>query len=281
MPDYKPKGIMSIIVLSWNRVHYSKQTIECIIKKTTIPHVLVLVDNNSTEESGVRQYLSSITKDNTKAEQVIHVFNNKNLGVAGGRNSGIYELEKRGIVTDYIFNIDDDVLVPDKYDIMMAEVCDKIPKMGITGVNVEPSKYPIADIHGVKVQLKQQGNLGGAALCLPRRVFKTVGYYGFGTGTLYAHEDSFMRYKMDMLKLISAYIVPKGVHLDKDADKAYRVAKNDAHKKGSKQLQELSKSVAMMRKSGNVYTPYTSPDSYHPVDEQIFTNDLIMKDRKP
>ena len=270
--------LMSIIVLNWNRLEYSKQTIETIIKKTTVPHVLVLVDNDSSEQSGVKDYLSSVTKNNTNAEDVIHVFNKKNLGVAGGRNSGIYAVEQSKHEQSYIFNIDDDIIVPDNYDKHMIDVCDKVPKIGLTGINVEPHKYPIVEKNGVKFQLKKLGNLGGAALCLPQRVFKRIGYYGFGRGTLYGHEDSCLRSKLDILGLISAYIKPRGIHLDTDKDKEYRSAKNEAHKKGSIQLKELSMAVGEMRKTKMVYTPYTNPDDYNPVDSSIFTNE-IMKGR--
>lgn len=269
--------LFSIVVLNWNRLNYSKQTIECIIKKTTAPHILTLVDNNSAPESGVREYLSSITESNTNARKVLHVFNGKNLGVAGGRNSGIYRVEQLNLAPQYIFNIDDDVLLPDNYDKQIIEVCDKVPKLGITGINVEPTKYPIKNFNGVNVQYKQIGNLGGAALCLPRRVFNIVGYYGFGRGTLYAHEDSYVRRKMDVLGLLSCYIVQRGVHLDTDDDKKYRLEKNKAHAKGSTQLSELSGAVKTLLKTGNVYTPYTPEDQFHPVDENIFNNDLMKK----
>ena len=173
--------------------------------------------------------------------------------------------------------LDDDVLLPPRWDILISEACNKVPKLGITGVNVERNKYPVKNINGARVQVKSVGNLGGACLALPRKMFEIIGYYGFGNGILYGHEDAFVRYKMDILKLMSVYIEPMGVHLDKDLDKNYRVAKNNAHAKGSIQLQELSRSVLEMRKTGNVYTSYISPDKYSPVDEDVFTNELIKK----
>lgn len=276
----KSNKLMSIIVLSWNRLEYSKITIENIIKNTTVPHILVLVDNNSEKSTGVRDYLHSITKQNTNAEDVIYVDNDKNLGVSNGRNSGINAVEQSKYTQEYITTIDDDIVVPRMWDECMVKACDNIPKLGITGLNVEPFKYPVKVINGVRVRVKSAGNLGGATLCLPRRVFKRVGYYGFGRGTLYGHEDSFMRYKMDMLGLISAYIEPQGVHLDKDKDKEYRKMKNNAHKKGSDQLKELSKAIREMKETGNIYTPYVDQNNYRPVDEKVFTNDLILKDRK-
>jgi GT2 family glycosyltransferase len=273
-------NLMSIIILNWNRLEYSRSTIECIIKKTTVPHILILVDNNSAKKTGVKDYLHSITRQNTNAEDVLYVDNFTNLGVSGGRNSGIYAVEQSKYKYNVIFNIDDDVLVPDNYDKKIMEICNKVPKIGLTGVNVENTKYPIKNINGVDVQIKSIGNLGGAALALPYRVFKRVGYYGFGKGTIYGHEDSFLRSKLDILGLISAYIPGKGIHLDKDKDKKYRLAKNNAHRKKSIQLMELSKAVIEMRKTKNIYTPYLDPKGYNPVDKDIFTNDLIMKDRK-
>ncbi len=267
MTDYKPRGKMSIIVLNWNRLHYTKKTVECIIKKTTIPHELIFVDNGSVD--GTREYLKDM-ENKTNAEKVICVFNDKNLGVAGGRNSGLVCASG-----DYLVTIDDDIIVPDKWDILMAEACDKIPKLGITGVNVEPFKFPVQTIGGARVRPKQ-GNLGGACLCLPKRVFKRVGYYNYFS--TYGHEDAAMYYRLTTLGLLSAYIEPKGVHLDVDADKAYRQAKNDAHRKGSVQLQALSAYVRKMRETGDVYVPFDP--NYDPEDLKIFTSDLIMKDRK-
>jgi glycosyltransferase involved in cell wall biosynthesis len=254
-------------MLNWNRKHYSQQTLEKIIARTTIPHELILVDNGS--KDGTREYLKSM-ENKTNAKKVTYVFNDKNLGVAGGRNSGLAVASG-----DYLVTIDDDIVVPEKWDICMAEACDNIPKLGITGVNVEPFKFPVQTINGVRVRPKT-GNLGGGCLCLPRRVFKTVGYYNYFS--TYGHEDCAMYYRLVQIGLMSAYIVPKGVHLDKDADKAYRKAKNDAHKKSSLQLRALSAYLANMRKTGNVYASFDP--NFDPTDIDIFTSDLILSERK-
>lgn len=245
--------LMSIVMLSWNRLHYSKQTLECIIKKTTIPHELIFVDNGS--QDGTREYLKSM-EHKTNAERVIYQFNDKNLGVAGGRNSGL--VNAKG---DYLVTIDDDVLVPDKWDILLSTACDKIPKLGITGVNVEPTKYQVREINGVRIRPKTIGNLGGACLCLPRRVFNRVGYYRvYGQ---YGLEDSDMYVRLNKLGLMSAYIEPKGVHLDEDKDKVYRKVKNRAHLKGSSQLKAFAAAKIQYERTGSVYVPWSGydPDS--------------------
>ncbi|KKM19917.1 hypothetical protein LCGC14_1650790 [marine sediment metagenome] len=264
-----PNGLMSIIILNWNRLELSKRTISRIIAITTMPHELILVDNCSADESGVRQYLDTI-KGNEHTKKIIRLYNSKNLGVGGGRNSGLVVASG-----DYLVTIDDDIHVPAKWDVLMADACDKIPRLGITGVNVEPTKFRVREINGARVCPKD-GNLGGGCLCLPRRVFKRVGYYNYFS--TYGHEDAAMYYRLRYLKLLNMYIEPRGLHMDKDADKAYRKAKNNAHAKNSMQLCALSLYRRDMGKTGDAYVSFDP--NFDPDDLKIFTSDLIMKERK-
>lgn len=260
--------LLSIIVLNWNRLKYTKQTIENLIQKTTLPHEFIFVDNNSAEP-GLREYLLSV-KGNDKTTHIEYVFNSKNLGTGGGRNSGLAKAKG-----DYLINIDDDFLVPDNYDAIMAEVCDKFPKIGQTGVNVEPTYYPQQTINGVTCCPKS-GNLGEACTCMSRKVFNIVGYNNYFN--LYGHEGVAMYFRLAHIGLISAYIVPRGIHLDTDDDKAYRKEKDKAHTGGSIQLQEFDRYLREMRRTGNVYVPWN--ENFSCADGNIFTNDLILKDRK-
>lgn len=269
----KQNKLMSIMVLNWNRAHYTKKTIERILDITTMPHELILIDNNSTESSGVRQYLDTV-KGNKNTTNIIKVYNDRNFGVGGGRNTGLMKASGH-----YLVNIDDDVWVPDKWDVLMAQACDKVPKLGITGVNVEPHNFPVKVINGVKLRPKA-GNLGGACLCLPRRVFKTIGYYM--AENVYGMEDVEMRCRLDLAGLLSAYIEPKGKHLDTDEMIEYRKEKNKAHTGGSKQLGALAqfrrKLIAKHSKTGDLYVPFDQ-SKFDPVDKEEFTNE-ITKDKK-
>ena len=262
--------LFSMILLTWNRLDYTKQTLEGIISTATVRMEIILVDNNSMPESGVQEYLLSM-KDRLEAkfERVIYIFNDRNMGVSGGRNVGLSAASG-----GYLATIDDDVLLSGKWDVLMKEACDNVPLLGVTGVNVEPSNYPIKTLGGVQVRPKN-GNLGGACLCLPRRVFKRIGFYNYLSN--YGLEDSLLYFRLAEIGLISAYIVPRGLHLDKDADKAYRVAKNSAHKKGSIQMQEMSKYLQYMRSTKDVYVSF-DPE-FKPVDSDIFTNGLIKDGR--
>jgi len=70
--------LMSIIMLNWNRKHYSERTLERMIKFTTVPHEFIFVDNGSVD--GTREYLKSM-ENSTNAEKITYVFNDKNPGM--------------------------------------------------------------------------------------------------------------------------------------------------------------------------------------------------------
>lgn len=265
------KKHMSIIVLNWNRLEYTKATVERILEVTTVRHQLVFVDNNSLEESGVRQYLDSV-KGNRHTIDIVRQYNPTNMGVGGGRNMGL--LKATG---DYLVNIDDDVLVSAGWDKKLVEACDKVSRLGLTGVNVEPTNYPVKIFDGVRMRPKV-GNLGGALLCMPRRVHKMLGFYM--ADTIYGHEDSEMKIRLNMAGLRCAYVDDRAIHLDKDAEKAYRQEKNKAHTPGSKQLGAMARFRKRLReqheKTGSLYVPF-DPNNFNPIDNQDFTNELIKK----
>lgn len=246
--------MLSIIVLNYNRLELTRQTVDNLIAKTTVPHEFIFVDNNSTEASGVRQYLLSL-EHKTNAQRVRYVFNKSNLGVAGGRNTGL-----RIAAGNYLMTIDDDVLVPDEYDKYFVEACDNVPNLGITGVCVEkPKRTFIQSYSGIEFRAKM-GNLGGACLCMPRRVFNQVGY--FRPDFVYGIEDVDMYLRLNILKLKSLYIMPLGQHIDKRDNQKYEKLKKSVHKKHSKPFRKIGTNAITYKKTKEVYIAYRSPDIY-------------------
>lgn len=256
------KKLMSIVVLNWNRLNYSKQTIERLLEKTSVPHELVLVDNNSKCDE-IRTYLKSVS-GNKYTEDVTCVFNKENFGVGGGRNAG-FAIAKG----NYLVNIDDDVLVPDDFAEQMMEVCDRVPKIGMSGVCVENIEFPIQIINGVRCRPKN-ANLGGACVCIPRRVFDVVGYYN--CLSLYGHEDCLYYFRLKHLGLISAYIERTGIHLDAGEGK-YKEQKDMAQSRNSVQFKALLEYLSVMRATNNVYVGFDTAKNAN--DKHVFNNDLI------
>jgi glycosyltransferase involved in cell wall biosynthesis len=250
-------GLLSIVVLCYNRIDYTKRTITNLIEKTNIKYELILVDNNSSDDT--KDYLLSL-KNKTNAVRLKYVFNKRNYGVAGGRNSGL--INARG---DYLMTIDNDILVPDDYDEYIVKTCG-IKNLGITGINVEGKQYPITNIDGVKVQLKKE-NLGGGSLCLPRRVFNRVGY--FSPDFVYGGEDCDMHIRIKKLGLLGAYILPSGKHIEENQNKVYKDFKREAHKSDSNQVKMLALNNRKYEKKNTVYVSYKIPKAFRTKDGRL------------
>lgn len=245
--------MLSIILLTYNRLAYTKQTLENLIAKTTIPHQYILVDNGSVD--GTREYLKSM-EHKTNALNVIYKFNDHNLGVAGGRNEGL--LVAGG---DIIMTIDDDIIVPENYDIMLKEAWDKVENLGITGISLEKKKFGVVDFNGVKMQVKK-GNLGGGCLCFSRKMFEKLGF--FYNGFVYGIEDVDMYFRVERLGLINAYIEANGEHIDEHKDQNYFNLKRSIHGKKSKEFSAIGKRWRFYKirykQTGSVYVPYREPN---------------------
>ena len=96
----KPQ-VTSIIMLCLNQLEYTKKCLKSILKYTSVPYELVLVDNGSTD--GTVPFLEDYANkhDNCKI-----ILNNENRGFAGGNNQGIAAAEG-----DYILLLNNDVIV--------------------------------------------------------------------------------------------------------------------------------------------------------------------------
>lgn len=237
--------MLSIIVLTRNRLEYTKQTIAALVANTTAPHEFIFIDNCSND--GTKKYLRSI-KGRTNAKKEVLIFNRYNYGVAGGRNAGM--IQARG---QYIMTIDNDIVVPKDYDKHIIAACNNIKDLGMIGINVEKHDYPIVERDGVKIQLKPN-NIGGGCICIPRYVFRKVGYYS--TDFVYGGEDCDMFIRMKYLKLINGYIVPRGIHLGANDKNEY---KTQAHSAGSAQVNKVAANVEKYVRYKSVYVPYSAP----------------------
>ena len=94
--------LTSIIVLSYNTLHYTRKTIESIILHTNEQYEIIIVDNASTD--GSVKYLNFIQSryDNIKA-----VFNNKNIGFSAANNQAAKYARGK-----YLMILNSDVIVP-------------------------------------------------------------------------------------------------------------------------------------------------------------------------
>jgi GT2 family glycosyltransferase len=113
--------LVSIVVLTHDAIEYTKICIESIRDaKTTIPYELIIVDNNSNNET--KEYINKI--------DAIKCFNTVNIGVAGGRNLG-FSLSSDS--AEFICSLDNDTVVPDYWLDDFVNYMRSNPKVGIMG----------------------------------------------------------------------------------------------------------------------------------------------------
>ena len=98
------KNFLSVVIITCNRKNELRKTIDSCTKFVGMPHEIIVVDNGSTD--GTREMLMELAMQNNSIKPC---FQEKNLGVAGGRNKG-FEVSN----SDTVFFIDDDAYFDDE-----------------------------------------------------------------------------------------------------------------------------------------------------------------------
>lgn len=117
------KGRVSIVILTFNQLKYTKECVESIRRHTPEPHEIVFVDNGSTD--GTVKWLKQLIKENP-AYKLIE--NKKNLGFAKGCNQGITASSG-----EHILLLNNDVVVTEGWLSGMLEPLNSSTDIGIVG----------------------------------------------------------------------------------------------------------------------------------------------------
>ena len=193
--------LVSIVILGFNQVEYTKKCIESIRAYTRQRYELILVDNGS--KDGTEAFFRSIP-----GAKVIR--NEANLGVSKGWNQGM-----RLAQGDYILILNNDIIVGPDWLENMVRLAESEPSIGLVG----PRSNYIAGPQAVaNVPYKAEGGIqdfirawqGDHALSaaefgfikgfchlIPRRVFEKVGFYDerFGKGN-FEDDDYCLRVRL-------------------------------------------------------------------------------------
>ena len=119
----KTAGV-SIVMVVWNQLCYTKLAIESILKNTRLPLELVIVDNGSRPD--VKDYFNSL-KDKIDLN---YIRNDKNLGSIVAINQGM-KAASRGYIA-VIHN--DAIILEDGWLEKIQSVMDNDPRIGIAGL---------------------------------------------------------------------------------------------------------------------------------------------------
>ncbi|MGQ9646094.1 MAG: glycosyltransferase [Thermodesulfobacteriota bacterium] len=130
---------VSIVVLTFNELEYTKRCVENIRKHTPEPHEIIFVDNGS--KDGTVKWLKKLIQENPNFKLIE---NKTNLGFAKGCNQGIAASSG-----EYILLLNNDVLVTEGWLSGMIECLNSAPEIGVVGPMTNhisgPQKVPHPD----------------------------------------------------------------------------------------------------------------------------------------
>jgi O-antigen biosynthesis protein len=234
-----------VMMVTYNRLELTKQTIDALLPSTKYPFDLVIVDNGS--KDGTVEYLQQLSIPNLHLNLLV-----ENKGIAVGRNIALKMADDLKAV--YYCTIDNDVKLPQNW----LEDCLGIIKANKNysiGVNFEPSPYPLVTKNGWTFQHKPAGNLGTALTVFSKQLHQMIGFFNTEYNK-YGLEDSdfFMRARVAGFQL--GYLSEMGIHLGADENDTgeYRKFKTQQHDSLVHQFRENCSLYANRRKS--IYFPY-------------------------
>ena len=189
------RGLVSIVMLSWNAPQYTKMALESIRAHTLQPYEVIIVDNGSERETV--EWLRTL-------QDVRVIYNGSNRGYAGGNNQAI--AAARG---EYIVLLNNDVIVTDGWLDTLLAAFDRIPGLGVSaprsnkiaGDQITPdAQYQnMQEMHAYAARRRErfrgEGYLSdraiGLCLCIDRRVLEEIGGIDerFGVGNF--EDDDF------------------------------------------------------------------------------------------
>src|SRR5271157_5228045 len=98
----------SIMMVTYNRLELTKRMLDNLFTNTTSPYRLIIVDNGSTD--GTAEWLKQLKPASSFCQDYHSRFNEKNLGIATGRNRCLLVADH--YQDDLLATVDNDVEFP-------------------------------------------------------------------------------------------------------------------------------------------------------------------------
>ena len=185
---------VSIIILNWNKLDYSRNCIASIEGNTSYPNYEIILFDNGSSELGTEEFLSGVKRKVIRSPQ--------NLGFAKGNNRAAAASDG-----DLLLFLNNDTVVHNNWLETMISMLHADPKCGIVGSRL---LYPDNTIQHIRVAFDHRGNcvhpfkrypadipealrpaeceaVTGACMLMRRETFSRVG--GFDEGYLHGSED--------------------------------------------------------------------------------------------
>ncbi|MCU0286821.1 MAG: glycosyltransferase [Acidobacteria bacterium] len=160
--------IVSIIMVTWGRLNYTKLSIESLLKNTGHKNFeLIIVDNNS--QDGTVEYLTQLRK---QVDFFTLILNNINLGKAGAMNRGF-----RIASGQYFLITDNDIIYRKNWLKILLNVYKANPDVGAIGTTnpcAQAKEQRFQEINDFTLE-KQNIESVGQSIFLSREVLEKIG----------------------------------------------------------------------------------------------------------
>lgn len=138
-----------IVLITYNRLEYTKRTLRALWDTVEMPYYLVICDNNSTD--GTREYLGGLVKRH-RADKVI--LNPDNYYPGKATNIGWSEGLKDYPEATHLMRLDNDMLLLNGWQAEAANYFAKIPELGQLGLDHEAIEDPRAKLREMEINGK-------------------------------------------------------------------------------------------------------------------------------
>jgi glycosyltransferase involved in cell wall biosynthesis len=171
----------NIGLVTFNRLEYTKKSIQSILETTQSKWKLTVVDNGSTD--GTVEFLQKL-HDESYIDNLICL--ESNIGIAKAANIA-WLLEPNA---EFFVKIDNDIIIrKNSWLFAMTNLIKANASLGLVGYNVENKSYPLIENENGTRLRKTDGNIGGAVVLIPARTRNLIGYWSEEYG-LYGEEDA-------------------------------------------------------------------------------------------
>ncbi|MBN1587219.1 MAG: glycosyltransferase family 2 protein [Candidatus Omnitrophica bacterium] len=190
--DFSP--VCDVVLLTWNQLELLQPCVESILKNTTVPIRLMIVDNGS--EAPTKEYLSRVKGNDLVRIEVLT--NESNLGFVGGMNRGMNES-----TGPYVCLLNNDTLVTPGWMREMLAVAESSPEIGIVnpasstfgefppeGMSLDDYGRSLASKHGHYVEV---GECIGFAMTISRAVLDKIGVLDTGMNRIFFEDTDYCR----------------------------------------------------------------------------------------
>lgn len=240
-------------MVTYNRLELTKRMLDSLFANTDSPFRLIIVDNGSTD--GTVEWLKSMPRRNSLCQSYDFHFNEKNLGIACGRNRAMKIADKYN--DPWLSTLDNDIELVPNWLSKCLDVLSANSKFAI-GLNMEDIEYPLMTMNGKQVQFKKAGNLGTACTVFPRDLHTAIGFFNTEFG-LYGEEDADYFIRARVVGYRMGYLPEKGTHFgvgELDTGE-YREWKTEMHAVNLEKFRATCHLYHQKKKP--IFAPYSCP----------------------